>query len=135
MNTRKRRFYASVMAQIHQNWRVVAGRLAFPLVPDNLGACDPSSQRGGGQNEVDAHPLPLWESQLGVVPIGVDPGTGGEWPYHIGELSVHDSVERLALRLRDMCAALVELDAPDVVVGRGDVPVADQRDLCRWIVA
>src|ERR1700733_1553861 len=127
--------HASISAQIYQDRRVVAGCLAFTLLPNDLRVGDPAGERGGGENEVDAHPLSLREPQLSVIPIGVDAGPRGERPYHIAELSVEDGVERVALRFRDMCVALKEFDAPDVIVDRCDVPVADQRNLRRWIVA
>ena len=125
MNTREPLLRASICAQIHHDRRVVAGRLAFPFLPDDLRVSDPVGQRGGGEDEVDAHSLSLREPQLGVVPIGVNPGAGGERPYYIRELSVDDSIESLALRFGDMCGAVEELDAPDVIVGWGDVPVPD----------
>src|ERR1700761_7335842 len=125
MNTRQQYLYASIGTEIHQHRRVVAGRLAFTFLLDDLRVRDPAGQRGGGEDEVDAHSLSLREPQLGVVPVGVNPGTGSERPYDICELSVDDSVKRFALRFRDMCGALEEFDAPDVVVGWGDVPVAD----------
>ena len=98
MNTRSARIYASTSTQIHHDRRVVAGRLAFTFVPDDLRVSDSAGQRGRGEDEVDAHPLSLREAQLGVISVGVDPGAGSERPYYIGELSVDDGVEGLALR-------------------------------------
>src|ERR1700761_3920537 len=102
MNTRQQYLYASIGTEIHHDGRVVAGRLAFTFLPDDLRVGDPARQRGGGEDEVDAHSLSLREPQLGVVPVGVHPGAGSERPYHIRELSVDNGVERLALRFRDV---------------------------------
>src|SRR5277367_3730864 len=77
----------------------------------------------------------LREPQLGVVPIRVDARAGGERPYHIRKLGIDDRVERFALRFGDVSCALEEFDAPDVLVGGSDIPVTDQCNLRRWIVA
>ena len=134
MNTRNGFLYASIGTQIHQDGRVVAGRLTFTFVPDDLRVGDPARQRRGGEDEVDAHSLSLREPQLGVIPVGVYPGTWSERPYHICELSIDDGVKRFALRFRHMGGALEEFDAPDVIVGRGgSVALPLQRDRTRRI--
>ena len=114
---------------------MITGSLAFAFFADDLCVGHAGRQCRRSEDEVDAHTLLLRKSQLGVIPIGVDPGPGSERAYHIHELRVDYGVERVAFRLRDMGAASEEFGAPDVFVGRGDIPIADERDRCGGIVA
>ena len=84
------------------------------------------------QDEVDPHPLFLGKPQLGVVPVGVHPGSGCERAHHIGERRLYRR-ERRAFRFGDVGAAAEHLHVPHILVGRGDVPVTDQCDPCRRV--
>src|SRR6185312_5261253 len=110
-----------VLGQFHQDRRVVARRLAFTLLADDLAVRDAIGERRRAEDEVDAHAAVLREAQLRVVPIGVYGGPRRERPHHIGELRVDDRVERRTLGWCDVCAVLIELWAPDVLVGGRDV--------------
>ena len=92
-------------------------------------------QRGGAEHEVDPHALAAGEAQLRVVPVGVDAGAG----------RVRAGRRRRTRRRRsprnaarsgggDVRGVGEDRHVPDVVVLRGDVPVADQRDLGRRVV-
>src|SRR4051812_40548180 len=86
------------LSQLHQHRCMVARGLALALLADDLGVRDALGKRGRGEDEVDAHAAVLGESQLCVVPVGVDRWSRRERSYHIDELSIDDCVERCALR-------------------------------------
>src|SRR5262245_9830735 len=111
---------------------MVAGRLALAFLTHDFCVRHSSGQRRRTQHEVDAQSTVLRETQLCVIPIGVDGWARREWPYHVSELGLDDRVERGPLRRRHVRAVLIELDAPHVLIGRRDVPVADQSDLRLW---
>src|ERR1700761_7895285 len=125
----------SVAPPINQHGCVITGRLAFALLADDLRIGHAAGQRRRSEYEVDAHALPLRKPQLGVVPVGVDAGAWRERPYHVGELRVDNGVERPAFRFGDMRGSLEKFGVPNIVIGGGDIPVTDQRDLRCGIVA
>ena len=97
-----------------------------------LGAAHAAGQRGGAQHEVDAHALLLGEAQLGVVPVGVDARDRG---CRGGRRRCSRRSRRRWNAARSGSLTWVKplraekVDVPDVLVLRGDVQVAHQRDL------
>src|SRR6478735_9265615 len=123
------RILVTSVLQLDDHRSVVGRQLALALLPIDQGAGHPAGQLRAGQREVDPHAATFLERQLGVVPVGVDAGTGRERPHHVGESRVDQRAERLPLGRGDVRGVAVVVDAPDVVVGRRDVEVTAEGDL------
>ena len=85
----------------------------------------------GTPDKVNAHALLLGEAQLGVVPVRVDARARIQGADDVGKTCRLKRRERCALGCADVGQALLEeeVNVPDVVVLRGDVPVAHEGDL------
>ena len=92
-------------------------------------AGDPVRERGGAEHEVDPHPAVPLEALPVVVPVRVDLRTRVERTHDVCVAGVHDRLERRPLGWGDVGALRELRDVEDVLVARGDVPVAGERDL------
>ena len=86
-------------------------------------------ERGRAEHEVDPHPAVPLEALPVVVPVGVDLRARVQRAHDVRVAGVDDRLERRPLRRGDVGALRELRDVEDVLVARGDVPVARQRDL------
>ena len=112
------------LRQLDDHRGVVAGALALALLAVDQRAGDPVRQRRRGQHEVDPHALAAGEAQLGVVPVGVDPGPG-VYGRTTSANPASTTAWKAARSGGETCVLRGEhRHVPDVLVARGDVPVA-----------
>ena len=106
---------------------MVGGALALALIAVDVGIGYGTCEGRVRVHEVDAHaPAPM-QRTIAVVPEGVRIALERSG-HDVSEAELTKVSEGLALWFGHMRAALEDADIPDVVVSRGDIEVADDRE-------